>query len=77
MGIGDLTDVCGLFFGLPTTWYACLQVFNAAERDRQAGCKARHEALVRGLLLRQERSRELFARKQGGLFEGALDKVRL
>lgn len=31
---------------------------------------------MRGLLLRQERSRELFAREQGGLFEGALDKVQ-
>lgn len=30
---------------------------------------------MRGLLLRQERSRELFAREQGGLFEGALDEV--
>lgn len=55
--------------------FAYLQVFHAAEGDRQASCKARQEALVRGLLLCQERSRELFAREQGGLFEGALDEV--
>ncbi|CAM9276755.1 unnamed protein product, partial [Laminaria digitata] len=54
---------------------ARVRVFHAAEGSRQASCKARQEALMRGLLLRQERSRELFAREQGGLFEGALDEI--
>lgn len=55
----------------------CLQVFHAAEGGRQAKAKARQEALLRGLLIREERSREMFARGQGGLFEGALIEVGL
>lgn len=51
------------------------QVFHTAEGVRQEGCEARQEALLRGLLLGEERSWELFAREQGRLFENALEQV--
>lgn len=58
------------------TRLAMYQVFHTVERERQGGCETRQESLLRGLLLGEERSWELFAREQGRLFENALEKVK-
>lgn len=52
------------------------QVFHVHERKRRADCAARQDELLKGRLMAEERSWELFARAQGELFERALDQVK-
>lgn len=57
--------------GMATT----AQVFHAVEKERREICQARREPFLRGLLLGVERSWELFAREQGGIFADKMEKV--